>query len=223
MSRSTRDAGFSLVELMLAMALTALVVGGALGLTFQSQARSSDRRGEAAARQLTRVALSRLVSDVRLVGYRAGTIPPLDVAEPNRVRFVADLDDGSAAAPCTDESPTRPRPELVTYELERDGRLRRGVRCRNADNTAWVRDTAWIDVAAGVDPGQGLFRYYDADGNELGGGGRLAGAQLDEVRDLRVVFDVAPDAPDRIMGAESVIRFAGQERIHLRNLALADR
>ena len=223
MSSRARDAGFSLPELLVAMALTALVVGGALSMTFQSQARSSDRRGEAAARQLTRVALARLVSDVRLVGYRAGTIPPLDLAEPNRLRFVADLDDGDAAPPCTDESPITPRPEQVTYELERDGTLRRGVRCRNAGNTAWVRDIAWIDVAAGVDPGPGLFRYYDAAGNELGGGGALTGAQLEAVRGLRVGFDVAPDAPERIIGTGRVIRFGGQERIHLRNLVLADR
>lgn len=221
MRRRRAEAGFSLIEALAALAIVTVVLGAALTLTFQSQASSSDRQGEGAVRQLSRVALSRIIGESRLAGYGAGTLDPIQAAEPHRFQFVADIDDGSPDLPCANETRILHRPERVTFEVLEDGTLRRGIECRNAGNTAWAGGVEWTTVAEGLDTATALFRYFDEDGNELGTGvSALTSSQREDVRSLTVGFDLSLDDTERILGEEPTIAFAGQERFILRNVVL---
>lgn len=223
MKNTASTAGFSLLELMAVMVLMTAVLGAALGVAFQSQARSSDRAGEREARQLTRIALDKITGDARMAGYRAGGLTAIDVAEPRRLRIVADVDDGSSDEPCTAESPILPRPELVTFEVQEDGTLRRGFRCRNNSDTAWSGTTDWSALAEGIDTSAVFFRYFDADGNELGDGvSALSATERGAVRSVLIGLDLSLEAPGRILGAGETNDFTGQERVVLRNLVLLD-
>lgn len=221
MSGRGGEGGFSLIESLVAMTLFTLVVGAAMGLMFQSQSRAADRMDDEEIRQVARVSVPHVADVFRMAGYRAGDLDAVPAAEPLRIVVVGDLDDGRTARPCTAESPNHPRPERITFEVRSDGALYQGIECRDAKNKRWQDGVEWAVLAQGLDPTVPLFRFFDADGNELGDGIRaLTSAEREALASLSIEFAVRRSAP-RISGRDPAGGYQAPERVVLRNLILA--
>ena len=105
-----RAAGHSLVEVLIATALLALVMAATLGILQSGLAASGWGSGRVEAQQAARVALERMARELRDAGYdpTGAGIEPVLVAEPTRVVFQRDLNGNGLI------DPTR---ERVTYIL----------------------------------------------------------------------------------------------------------
>ena len=109
----------SLADLLTALALVGLVLGGALTLLREGQRAAALGSARAEAQQGARVALERLAREVRQAGrgLSGPETPALAVAEPSRIVIRVDRDgDGRSTG----------GPETVTW-LVRDGVLRRNA------------------------------------------------------------------------------------------------
>ncbi len=69
MSARARPAGFSLVELMIALVISAVVIAGALSLLTAQQQLYQRSSGERSLQDMARIALDQLSTDLRLAGY----------------------------------------------------------------------------------------------------------------------------------------------------------
>ena len=106
-----------LVELLVALALTGLVLSGTV--TVLAHGHGAYARGAARAESLqtARVALLRMARELRQAGAPGGSLPPIAVAEPARVVIQHDADgDGTASG----------RGETVTWQFTA-GVLRRNA------------------------------------------------------------------------------------------------
>ena len=112
------DAGrVHLVELLVALALTGLVLSGTVSLLAHGQRAYARGAARAESQQSARTALLRMARELRQAGSGRGSLPPIAVAEPARVVIQHDLDgDGAASA----------RGETVTWQLSA-GVLRRNA------------------------------------------------------------------------------------------------
>jgi Tfp pilus assembly protein PilW len=112
------DAGrVHLVELLVALALTGLVLSSTVTLLAHGQRAYSHGAGRAESQQSARVALARMAREIRQAGSGGGALPPIAAAEPQRVVLQHDVDgDGVAAT----------RGETVTWQLSA-GVLRRNA------------------------------------------------------------------------------------------------
>jgi prepilin-type N-terminal cleavage/methylation domain-containing protein len=112
------EAAFSLVELLVVLAVLGLVMAGALGLLDSGLGAYALGAARTEAQQAARVGLERMAKELRQAGYDpAGAAPPaIVVAEPTRLVFQMDLNGNGVI------DPTR---ERITYLLRADGVLRR--------------------------------------------------------------------------------------------------
>jgi Tfp pilus assembly protein PilW len=112
------DAGrVHLAELLVALALTGLVLSGTVTVLAHGQRAYAHGAARAESQQSARVALLRMARELRQAGSGGGSLPPIAVAEPARVVIQHDLDgDGAASA----------RGETVTWQLSA-GVLRRNA------------------------------------------------------------------------------------------------
>jgi type II secretory pathway component PulJ len=109
----------SLADLLVALALVGMVLGGTLTLLRDGQQAAAAGAARVEAQQSARLALERLAREIRQAGagLPASAGPALSVAEPSRLVIHADLDgDGEIAG----------RAETITWLL-RDGVLRRSA------------------------------------------------------------------------------------------------
>jgi type II secretory pathway pseudopilin PulG len=109
----------SLADLLTALALVGMVMGGTLTLLRDGQQAAALAWARVEAQQSARVALERLAREIRQAGrgLSDGEAPAISVAEPSRIVIHVDLDgDGRSTA----------GPETVTWLL-RDGVLRRSA------------------------------------------------------------------------------------------------
>lgn len=134
MSRSTSHKGFSLAEVMVAIAVFAVVA--AIALTLYEQLQKSFKQGENAAfqQQNTRIAFDRMVSDLRMAGFNYN--PDGDITRPdeqiegmwqNAITIRADFDYETADANTPESTLGGPsmhfgtvstgNDEIVTYAL----------------------------------------------------------------------------------------------------------
>jgi prepilin-type N-terminal cleavage/methylation domain-containing protein len=102
--------GFTLLEVLVAMAVGGLVMAGTLSLLLAGQGAYSVGEARAEAIQGARVGLERMATELRQAGYdpQGAGFAPLEVAEPERVTLLHDLNESGAI------DPTR---ERVTYLL----------------------------------------------------------------------------------------------------------
>jgi prepilin-type N-terminal cleavage/methylation domain-containing protein len=92
-------ATMTLTELLVALALVGVLSMAALGLLEQGQRAWATGAARAESQQSARVALGRLVADVRAAGFGREGFDAVAVAEPDRIVLQQDLDgDGAIAA-----------------------------------------------------------------------------------------------------------------------------
>jgi prepilin-type N-terminal cleavage/methylation domain-containing protein len=198
------EGGFSLVELIVAMAVSLMLIGGLYQALFQSQAAFKSVMDQTALRQQARVAINQLADELRMAGFDLGTAPErLTFADANRITFVADIDDGAATAPCAigDENAAGGGAERIDYEVV-GTELLRTVDCW--DGGAWGNEYTDQVVATDVQNARALFRYFDEDGVELlPAGATLSAANRDLVRVVVIQLDLT-DADVQVLGDPNV-------------------
>ncbi len=118
MPRDAGHAGFSLVELLVVLAVLGLVMAGALGLLDAGTRSHALGAARTEAQQNARVALERIARELRQAGYdpTGAAVPAILVAEPTRLVFQMDVNGNGVI------DPTR---ERITYLVRGDGVLRR--------------------------------------------------------------------------------------------------
>ena len=111
------DAGFSLVELLVVVAVLGLVMAGALGLLESGMRTYALGAARTEAQQAARVGLERMAKELRQAGYdpAGAAVAAIVAAEPTRLVFQVDANGNGVI------DPTR---ERITYVL-RDDVLRR--------------------------------------------------------------------------------------------------
>lgn len=210
------ETGYSLIELLVSMAISVAVVGGLYSVLFQSQATQEAQQDQTALRQQARVAMTQIADELRMAGYDLGSATErLEIAATNDVALVADIDDGSPDAPCNnaDETAAGGGAERIRYRIVGTNLLRT-VDCWNGG--AWNNEYTDALVAINVQSARPLFRYFDEDGNELlPGGGNLSAANRDLVRVIEIQLDLI-DPDDQVVGIANVA-FDLHTSVRLRN------
>jgi type IV pilus assembly protein PilW len=180
MIQARTEAGHSLVELLIATALLALVMAATLSLLQSGLAASGWGSARVEAQQAARVALERMVRELREAGYDPASvgIQAVVVAEPARVVFQRDLN-GNGVIDATHER--------VTYLLRAgESTLRR-------------------DAGGGAQPiAEGVRRfalaYVDARGAPT--------SDLAQIASIRIELETGRLAPQSIMASQVMLRNA---------------
>lgn len=171
-----QPSGYTLLEIVLAGTIFALVV-----LTFLMVYDANEKtflRGEKAGdlQQNARVAMERLVRELRMSGYAPGVpaaqaSPAIRIAQFSRIQFVADVDsDGTT--------------EQVTYALN-SGMITREQ--RRWTGSAWDTGTGALPLASRITSLS--FAYYDASNNVIALSGdppAVSSGGLASIRRIRV-------------------------------------
>lgn len=217
--RPSDDAGFSLIEILVAGALLTFIMGGLLTVFSSGQDSFEAQQAIMEMRQGGRVAMDQLVRETRLAGYGLENVPEaLFVADVDTIQFAADVDDGDPAPPCgaAFETATDGGVERVTYELA-NGQLLRSVECW--DGSSWTAEITDQLLAESLVDGQTLFRYFDGDGTELvPGAGGLSAAQRDEVRMVSLSVDMLDDTRTQRGVGDPHTNFQIDGRVELHNV-----
>lgn len=218
------ERGFTLTELAVSALLLTLIMGGLYSFVFQSQAYLEVQEGQMAMRQEARLAMDRMVTEIRMAGFEMGNLAAseaLTTSSGTTLQFAGDVDDSDDAVPCGAAFEDAPDggAERITYELS-GGDLLRSVDCW--DGGAWTPETADQVVAGNLLGNQTIFRYFDADGEEIigsGAGGSLSAAELAEVRLVAISFDMYTGSDEGLVGDDEIslaLALTGQAK--LRNL-----
>ena len=209
------ESGYSLVELLVSTVVAILLLGGLYEALFFTQATQESQMDVTALRQQARVVLNQVASELRMAGYDMGSAPErLEFAGSNRITFVADIDDGSPAAPCdiADETAPGGGAERISYFFA-GGNLLVSLDCRGGGgwSAGWTRV-----VAEDIQNARSIFRYFDEDGIELfPGAGTLTAADRDRVRVVEIQFDMTD--PDLQVIGDANVDFELNTSVRLRN------
>lgn len=173
-ARSAR--GLALAELLIALGLLGLVLAAALGILHTAQQSYALGAARVEAQQSARLALERMVKELREAGYdpTVALLPAILEAEPTRVTFQRDLDGDGAI------DPTR---ERVTYLL-RGTVLRRDAGGGAQPIIEGVRRLA--------------FAYFDRDG--------AATTDPDRVRSIQILLEAGLAGPGALMESQVTLR-----------------
>ncbi|MCK4846451.1 MAG: prepilin-type N-terminal cleavage/methylation domain-containing protein, partial [Deltaproteobacteria bacterium] len=216
-----REHGFTLIEVLIALSLTAILMAGVYSLYNTFYKRSACQDDMLGAQQNARAALQLMQKEIILAGHRVPTTTggPLPVeagANAASVTFrymeaLKDLNDPDRAA----------IRYLITYSASGDSLMRRQCETDPADSANWelCLDSTGDSYAiiSGLDTSDatgGLeFKYYGADGAEV------IGPINDEatLRDLRYIEIFIKTTVDTICGTKTV---EAKTRVNLRNLSV---
>jgi type II secretory pathway component PulJ len=180
MGERGREAGHSLVELLIAAALLSLVMAATLSILQSGLAASGWGSGRVEAQQAARVALERMARELREAGYDPASagIEAVVVAEPARIVFQRDLNGNGVIDPTH---------ERVTYLLRPgESTLRR-------------------DAGGGAQPiAEGVRRfaltYFDARGAPTSAPAQIAS--------IRIELETGRPVPQSIMASQVMLRNA---------------
>jgi prepilin-type N-terminal cleavage/methylation domain-containing protein len=213
---AVEEQGYSLIELMVAMVVSVLLIGGLYQALFQSQATYESTQEQGALRQQARVVMNQLTDELRMAGYDIGSAPErLVYAGATEIAFVADVDDGDLAAPCgaAEEGAAGGGAERVRYRLVGTDLLR-SVDCWNG--ASWSAEYAGQVAATEVQNARPLFRYFDENDNELfPGAGSLSAADREAVIGVWVHLDFTD--PDNQAVGDPNVDFELNTAVRLRN------
>lgn len=166
--------GFSLIELLIVMAIVGVVMGAIYGVFISSNRSYRTQERVADAQQSVRVGVDFMVRDIRMAGLNPfGTAGAgMEAATGTNLRLTADLDiNGATDAPLNQER--------VSYDFSNNA-LRRQLYETTASATGW--QTLANNVTALS------FTYLDADGTDLGD--PVAAGDLDDIRTVVISMTV---------------------------------
>jgi prepilin-type N-terminal cleavage/methylation domain-containing protein len=159
--------GFSLTELLVSTMVMGLAMGALFTGLSQTQVFYESYDAAMTLRQEGRVAMARMLGDLRTAGYDMGNVDEaIGIADSRELQFVGDIDDGEATGACdaSFENATNGGAERVTYELVND-LLIRTIDCY--DGSSWTVGVETATVLSGLAPGLLAFGYQDVSGMEL--------------------------------------------------------
>lgn len=186
-----RQAGFTLIELMVALAISSLVLASIVGV-YAAVSRSYTTQNVAAdVQQVVRATVDYMAEDIMMVGINPNDIANVGFQEASsgRVRFTADRDmDGD-----TDDAF-----EDITYEIG-------GNQLQQTDHLGTQI------LLANLDEGQSAFVYLDEDGDTLGD----PVADLTDIRSVVITLTVSEPA-----GRSKMVNRTYTTRIRCRNIGL---
>lgn len=166
--------GFSLIELLIVMAIVGVVMGAIYGVFISSNRSYRTQERVADAQQSVRVGVDFMVRDIRMAGLNPlGTAGAgMEAATGTNLRLTADLDmNGATDAPLNQER--------LSYDFSNNA-LRRQLYETTASATGWQ---TLIDNVSALS-----FTYLDADGTDLGD--PVAAGDLDDVRTVVISMTV---------------------------------
>jgi len=120
MSRRRTDAGFTLAEMLVGMAVTGLVMAAIFGLLTVSQQSVLQGTNQAEAQQNARTALARMIDDIRSAGYDPTSNGFSAIVNQTTTAFTLQNDwdgNGSIQTNVTTTLSAVPRGEQITYSL----------------------------------------------------------------------------------------------------------
>ena len=214
--RRATEQGYSLLEMVVSLALMSFILGGAYTVLFQSQAVSEAQQDSLALRQQARVTMNTVVQELRMAGFRMGNLAEaLEDARTDRITFVADIDNGSPNPPCNAgfEDAVDGGAERITYIFQ-NGNLERSIDCWNG--AAWVNEYTNQIVTRNLINGGPVFQFFDENGTELVPAATgLTAAERDAVRNVQITL-VLEDPDLQVLG-EPNVGFQLTSRATLRN------
>ncbi|MEJ5360093.1 MAG: prepilin-type N-terminal cleavage/methylation domain-containing protein [Desulfobacterales bacterium] len=227
MTRSTpasgsRQAGFSLAELLVALGLAGVVLAVLVGFFTDFSRASALQQASAGAQQSARAALDYMLQDLRMAGFdpltRAGAGIEEISTSGRKLRFTADRCD----QPPGSEGCPRPRPdgdlddagERVTYFYDAaQGSL---LRCLYEDTASWGSDAVsgscqrLLDRVVANPDHLPLFVFLDEEGAQI-----TNNAERDRIRSVVITLNVAEPG-----GAGRTVSRTYASRLRFRNIGL---
>ncbi len=198
---SSKSRGFTLVELLVAMALSSIILG-IIYATYQAQLKSQMTQQQVVEmQQNARAAMFALEREIRLAGYdpTESGVPQITSAQTGSITFTMDINNGADddldgnidefnewGMPNVDGD-VNDNLEQITYRLSNDAGgdgIADGLNC-NLQRQHWdgaAMQTA--DIALNIDTLN--FAYLDADGNNLIVGSAVPAGQLADIRSMQI-------------------------------------
>ena len=209
--------GFSLVELIVVLAVTGLVSTALFSVLFQSQATYAREVNQLTIRQMARVAMDRTVEEIRLAGYDIQNVPEVILqASATSLQIASDIDDGSPAAPCdaTFENAPNGGVERITYSVAA-GLLVRAVDCW--DGTSWTNEIGKQLLATDIVNSTPFVFFDEANVEITAGGSPLSAAQRGQIRTIALQFNLLDTDTTQVIG-DPHTRFQITSRVRLHNI-----
>jgi type IV pilus assembly protein PilW len=198
---SIKSRGFTLVELLVAMAVSSIILG-IIYATYQAQLKSQMTQQQVVEmQQNARAAMFAMEREIRLAGYdpTESFVPQITSAQTGSITFTMDINNGvdddldgnidefdEWGMPNVDGDVTD-NLEQVTYRLSNDAGgdgIADGLNC-NFQRQHWdgaAMQTA--DISLNIDALN--FAYLDVDGNNLIVGSAVPAGQLADIRSIQI-------------------------------------
>jgi prepilin-type N-terminal cleavage/methylation domain-containing protein len=174
-----RKNGFTLVEVIIAMTVGALIMVAVYGYMVMSQKNSANMDRRIVTQQDTRTVLDLMASEIRMASYNpvhntstwinpsplacmpSVAVAPaaykgIKIADTNNIAFATDLNASGTIGDAANE--------YIVYSYDGASTLTRSVNCVGA---AILGGTAPFSNVRNVAANVNLFRYFDAGGNEI--------------------------------------------------------
>jgi Tfp pilus assembly protein PilW len=211
--RNRAEDGHSLIEMMVAATVVAMLLGGILPLLTSGQNTYEAQSSDMTMRQGARVALDKLTREIRLAGYGIDNIAQaFSSASGTELQFAADIDDGDNRAPCgaAFEGAVNGGAERMTYTVSSTSLLR-NIECW--DGASWTSDISNQVLIEDLAAGQTVFRYFDENGTEMTG--TLSSANRDNIRAVAIQLELEDLGYAHVTGrATTTFQIASQVEVH---------
>jgi type IV pilus assembly protein PilW len=189
-----RNGGFSLIELLMAIAITGVVVGGVYSVYFTQQKSYFAQREIIAMQQTLRAAMQLMQREIRMAGYSPfeESAAGIQTANANSIRFTLDIHDGTDndADGRTDEFDEIGNGDDDTSDIGEDITYFRADPDGDGVFSLFRREaSAGMDqlLASNLDALDLI--YLDKDGNIT--------SDLDKIRSVQVTMVARTERPDR--------------------------
>ncbi len=211
----SRHDGYSLLEVMVAATLLAMVLGGVLPLLTGGQNTYEAQTADTSMRQGARVARDKMTRETRLAGYRIDNLPQAFMsASSTSIQFAADIDDGDPLPPCNAsfENAVNGGAERLTYSVSGTD-LVRSVDCWNG--STWTNVISNEVLVPDLVTGLPVFRFFNANGTEMTG--PLSSAERDAIRSVAIQLNLEDTSYTHI-GDQDHATFQITTQVEIHNL-----
>ncbi len=217
-----RYKGFTLVEVLIAMAVGAIIMAAIYGLMTTAQKTSTSLDRKVIAQQDTRAVLDLMAMEIRMASYNPSyantvwgnsslacvpsvTISPISnkgikIATPNQLAAAMDLDGSGTIGDVSNE--------YIVYSYDGASTLTRSVSCASSDIIGGSAPFSKIrNAAAGVS----LFQYFDKDDNPT--------ANIPDIR--RIVITIASETSEINLNTKQPNKLVYSTSVVVRNHAIS--